>query len=68
MPSGKAMLERVESGISGSGIQCHVCSGNLEVCAGLGDGGSVIDCGEGVSTCMLGKSSRFYAMHTYHTR
>ena len=59
VPSGQAMLTRAGSGIAGSGAQCHVCGGDLGVCGSLGDPGTVFDCGEGISTCMLGKSSEY---------
>ena len=48
---------RGESGIAGTGVKCHVCSGQLGLCGGMEDGGTVFDCGEGVTSCMLGKSS-----------
>ena len=57
VPSGQAMLTRAGSGIAGSGAQCHVCNGHLGVCGSMDDPGTVFDCGEGISTCMLGKSS-----------
>ena len=55
VPAGQAM-----TGVTGSGIQCHVCQGSLGACARIGDAGTVLDCGVGVSTCMLGKSSKLY--------
>ena len=58
------MMKRVETGVTGSGIQCHVCQGSLGACARIGDTGTVLDCGVGVSTCMLGKSSKLYKDNT----
>ena len=43
----------------GSGQHCHVCSGEDSLCSNSSDGGTVTDCGDGVSTCLLGKSSKF---------
>ena len=46
----------------GSGQHCHVCSGGDSLCSNSSDGGTVTDCGDGVSTCLLGKSSKFITM------
>jgi len=50
-------LSRAESGITGTGLTCHVCSGDDNLCTSTSDEGSQVDCGEGVSTCLLGKSN-----------
>ena len=50
---GKEMITRAESGIVGDGIECHVCTGNGGICSGESDAGSIINCGEGVETCLL---------------
>ena len=51
--AGKEMIQRAESGIVGDGISCHVCTGDGGICSSESDGGSVINCGEGVDTCLL---------------
>ena len=50
---GKAMITREETGIVGHGIECHVCTGDEGMCEDESDGGTVVNCGHGVSTCLL---------------
>jgi len=40
-----------------TGLECHVCSGTDSLCSSYIDGGTTTKCGEGVSTCLLGKSN-----------
>ena len=47
------MIARAEQGISGSGLNCHSCSGTSNLCTNSSDEGTVIDCGEGVTTCLI---------------
>ena len=54
--NGKAMISRAASGITGSGITCHTCTGEGGLCTDANDEGSLVDCGEGVETCLVAKS------------
>ena len=47
------MIARAEQGITGSGLNCHVCSGTSNLCTNSTDQGTLIDCGEGVVTCLI---------------
>ena len=47
------MIARAEQGISGTGLNCHSCSGTSNLCTNSSDEGTVIDCGEGVTTCLI---------------
>jgi len=51
--SGKAMISRAELGITGSGLECHTCSGEAGLCSTADDEGTAVDCGEGVDTCLV---------------
>merc|ERR1711922_53318 len=53
----ESYLTRAEAGITGTGITCHVCTGDANLCSSTSDEGSQVDCGEEVSTCLLGKSN-----------
>ena len=53
---GKQMIARAEQGITGSGLNCHVCSGSSNLCTNSTDQGTLIDCGEGVVTCLIATS------------
>ena len=53
------MITRAESGIVGNGIECHVCIGDGGICTEESDGGTVINCGEGVETCLLATGRGF---------
>ena len=50
------MISRAELGITGSGLTCHTCTGDSGICANMEDEGVAIDCGEGVSTCLVAQS------------
>ena len=47
------MIARAEQGITGSGLHCHSCSGSSNLCTNSTDQGTLIDCGEGVVTCLI---------------
>lgn len=55
--SGKAMISRAELGITGSGLECHTCSGEAGLCSTADDEGTAVDCGEGVDTCLVASST-----------
>ena len=57
---GKEMIAKAQSGTIGDGVECHVCSGTGGLCTGENDGGLVVNCGDGVRTCLLAKSSKIY--------
>ncbi len=50
------MIARAEQGITGSGLHCHSCSGSSNLCTNSSDQGTLIDCGEGVVTCLIATS------------
>ena len=50
------MVARAEFGFSGVGRKCHVCDGEVGLCNSGRDEGVILDCGEGVRTCVLAKS------------
>ena len=51
------MIARAEQGITGSGLHCHSCSGTSNLCTNSSDEGTLIDCGEGVVTCLIATSN-----------
>ena len=55
--SGKAMISRAELGITGSGLECHTCSGEAGLCSSADDEGTAVDCGEDVDTCLVATST-----------
>ena len=58
--SGAALIARAELGFSGTGLQCYLCTGGTSgqyLCASSTDPGTAIDCGTGVATCRLGKTT-----------
>ena len=55
------MITTAESGITGVGVECHVCSGAGGMCTADTDGGSVTNCGDGVQTCLLAASKKLTA-------
>jgi len=61
LTNSQVMLQRAEEGITSSGetsgVQCHVCSGEDNICSNMEDGGTVTACSAGVSTCLVGKSN-----------
>ena len=57
--SGKAMISRAELGITGSGLECHTCSGEAGLCSTADDEGTAVDCGEGVDTCLVATSTDY---------
>ena len=60
--NGKQMIARAELGITGSGLMCHTCSGTSGLCLNSTDEGSLIDCGEGVSTCLVATGEGLYKL------
>ena len=52
----REMVARAEFGFSGVGRKCHVCDGEVGLCNSGRDEGVILDCGEGVRTCVLAKS------------
>lgn len=50
------MISRAELGITGSGLECHTCSGEAGLCSTADDEGTAVDCGEGVDTCLVATS------------
>ena len=50
------MIARAELGITGSGLNCHQCSGSGGLCTNSTDEGDLIDCGDGVNTCLVAQS------------
>ena len=42
-----------------SGVECHVCTGDENICSNMDDGGTVTTCSPGVATCLVGKSSKW---------
>jgi len=44
-------------GISGTGLVCHVCTGEENECQSAADAGTSTDCGDDVRSCLLGKSN-----------
>jgi hypothetical protein len=55
--AGTVLITRAELGLSGTGIQCRLCTGGSAgqyICSvGAGDDGLSVDCGTGVATCRL---------------
>ena len=51
------MISRAELGITGSGLECHTCSGEAGLCSTADDEGTAVDCGEGVDTCLVATST-----------
>ena len=43
-----------------AGVQCHVCSGEENICTNHEDGGVVQKCSQDVSTCLVGKKSNSF--------
>ena len=49
---------RADLGVTGVGRHCYQCRGRGGLCeGGAEDGGVVMDCGEGVQTCVLARNS-----------
>ena len=49
---------RADLGVTGVGRHCYQCGGRGGLCeGGAEDGGVVMDCGEGVQTCVLARNS-----------
>jgi hypothetical protein len=55
--AGTGLITRAELGLSGTGLQCRLCTGGSAgqyLCSGgAGDDGLSVDCGTGVATCRL---------------
>jgi len=40
-----------------TGVSCHVCAGDEGECTSADDGGSSVDCGAGIHTCLIARTS-----------
>jgi len=40
-----------------TGVSCHVCAGEEGECTSADDGGSSVDCGAGIYTCLIARTS-----------